>query len=219
MIGVKLATAFGILLMIVLVCCKQIPKEQHLTYPVTEEAYFTANAHKYHDENLKKRHGRKRLIRAAANNEYVGGGTKDNRQVIFYLNGNAQIADRNQLNRDVKTDLDSLFGKIKADQIFSKNAGTLDYSPRRGFRLDMQGMVKVQATGNQPYHNLQVQSNVPRAGSTTYATVLVPQNANGLLSNPVVRRAFYDSSNSNSAVRLGIGNKIVQPVIHGRRPA
>ena len=215
--GVKLAPVFGILLMVVLVCCNQIPREQHLTFPVTDEAYFTTNAHNYHDENLKIKHGLKRPIRAAANNQYVGGGTKDNREVIFHLNRNAKIADRNQLNRDVKADLDAIMGSIIATEIFSKNAGTLTFSPRGGFRLDMQGMVKVPGTGNQFHHNLQVQSNI--VGSTTYAAVLVPQNAKGLLSDSVVRRAFYDSSNSYSAVRLEIGNKVVQPAIHGRRPA
>jgi hypothetical protein len=212
MTGVKLAKAFGVLLMVVIVCSKQIPEEQHSTYPATDEAHFTS--HEYHDEHVLN--AGERLIRAAARPlEYPAGTTNNNKQVTFHMNYDAQIADRNQLRRDERTDLDRFMGSITANQVFTQNAGTLGNSPARNFRLDMQGMVRIRG---QDYHNLQVQRNgvtrSKKVPTTTYANVLVPRNANGLLTNKVVRRAFYDSSNGSAAVRLEIGNRVVQP----RRP-
>ena len=209
MTGVKLAKAFGVLLMVVIVCSKQIPEEQHSTYPATDEAHFTNNAHEYHDEDLKVNVG-ERLIRAAApplDIDYQGGATIDNRQVLFHLNAAAQIVNRNdaKITREKRNDLDQFMGMIKANEIFTRNARTLRNSPAKHFRLDMQGMVKI---GGQDYHNLQVQMNGKRSGSSTYANVLVPQNANGFLADRVIRRAFYDSSNGPGAVRLEIGNKV-----------
>ncbi|CAB4023864.1 Hypothetical predicted protein [Paramuricea clavata] len=192
----------------VIVCSKQIPEEQHSTYPATDEAHFTS--HEYHDQDLKVNVG-ERLIRAAAQPvDYQGGATIDNRQVLFHLNTDAQIANRNDLKkitREKRNDLDQFMGMIKANEIFTRNAGTLRNSPAKHFRLDMQGMVK---RNGRDYHNMQVQMNGKRSGSSTYANVLVPKDANGFLADRVIRRAFYDSSNGNAAVTLEIGNKVVQ---------
>ncbi|CAB4000666.1 Hypothetical predicted protein [Paramuricea clavata] len=208
MTGVKLAKAFGFLLMVVIACSKQIPEEQHSTYPVTNEVHFTTNPHEYHDEDLEVNVGKRVVGVNNQPNPYKGGGTTDNRQVWFHLNPDAQIADRNQLSQGQRIDLHNFIGSIKIDKIFAENAGQLDSSSKKYFRLDMQGMVK---KNNQYHHNLQVQLNgvkrSKKVPSTTYAIVLVPQNANGLLTDRVVRRAFQDSSNRDAAVTLEIRNK------------
>jgi hypothetical protein len=121
MTGVKLAKAFGVLLMVVIVCSKQIPEEQHSTYPATDEAaHFTS--HEHHDVL----NAGERLIRAAARPlEYPAGTTNNNKQVTFHMNYDAQIADRNQLRRDEKTDLDRFMGSISAKLVLSHNFGVL----------------------------------------------------------------------------------------------
>ncbi|CAB4033313.1 Hypothetical predicted protein [Paramuricea clavata] len=120
MTGDKLAKAFGFLLMVVVVCSKQIPEEQHSTYPATDEAHFTS--HEYHDEDVFN--VGERSIRAAARPlEYPGGTTNNNKQVTFHMNYDAQIANRNQLPRDVRTDLDRFMGSITANQFLLRMRG------------------------------------------------------------------------------------------------
>ncbi|CAB4000667.1 iron-sulfur NUBPL isoform X1 [Paramuricea clavata] len=205
MTGVKLAIAFGFLLMVVIVCSKHTPSEQHSTYPATDEAQFTS--HEYHDEDLNVG---ERLIRAVTAADlplhYPGGTTNDNKKVMFHLNPKAKIADRNLLPKNPRrNELDDFTMSISAQQIFVQNAGKLSDSPNKLFRLDMQGMVENE---HGQHHNLQVQMNrVKRSKkvvSTTYANVLVPQNADGFLTDQVVREAFSDSSKRRAAVTLEV---------------
>jgi hypothetical protein len=148
--------------------------------------------------------------------EYPGGATIDNRQVMFTSIPNQDIADVNQLTYDEKGQLNVVIASINADAIFTTNAGTIWNSNKKGkgakegFRVDMQGMIDDKFYGT--LHNLQAQKNGKRipGTSSTYATVLVPQAANGLLPDSVVRNAFYESMKKRAVIRLRIGNKVVQ---------
>jgi hypothetical protein len=229
MTGVKLAKAFGVLLMVVIVCSKQIPEEQHSTYPATDEAHFTNNAYEYHDEDLKVNVG-KRMI----DHKVYEGGTKDVGgvvwEVLFHLNPKANIARRENLQNRKKEDLDEFMDSLTVDNVFSrisknKKSG-LAISPNRHFRLDMQGKVKCCQLGGQDCYNLQVQLNNDKKKkaqrkkgkkgkkllSTTYAIVLVPLSIDAFtyLTDEVVRKAFFESSTRPAAVTLEIKKKVVQ---------
>ncbi|CAB4019332.1 Hypothetical predicted protein [Paramuricea clavata] len=223
MTGVKLAKAFGFLLMVVIVCSKQIPEEQHSTYPATDEAHFTTSAHENHDEDLKVNVGKRMLDR-----EVYEVGTKVvdgvEWQVWFHMNPKANIARlanlKNKKKRGKKKDLAEFIDSLNVKKVFSGicDKKTLVTSRKKHFRLDMQKVVKcIQLENNPSCYNLQVQLNGKRkkGKSTTYANVLIPvligkDHVSKYLTDEVLREAFYKSSKlPTAAVTLEI-KKLVQ---------
>ena len=211
MTGVQLAKVFVVLFMVLVRCAEQAPEgRQNIpTDPAADGVHFTTNAHEF--EDLKESYRGKRMEAA----EYPGGATIDNRQVMFTSIPSKGIADVNQLTKTGKNQLSDVIALITADAIFTTKAGTI-LNPyggtwaKEGFRVDMQGMINDKVYGY--LHNLQAQKNGKRGKGTssTYATVLVPQTADGLLKDDVVRKAFYDSMKGGAVIRLRIENKVVQ---------
>ena len=132
--------SFGLLLMFLSVCSKQIPDKQHLTYQATNEAHSTTNTQEKQEEDLEV-NVRDRLTLQLP--------------VLFPFNPTAQVANVKQLTLKEGSDLREFIRIINADTIFANQSRTLAESRGRYFRLDMQIVI----IGGQRYHNLQVQRN------------------------------------------------------------
>ena len=141
---------------------------------------------------------RLRTKRQVRQNLYECIDSANRRRVTFVLNTAANIAIL--VGRQLLREIQRIISMWSNDRLTTRHTSGLTKTDT--FRIDMQGMVNL---GNQRYHNLQIQRNVPRQSekSTTYSQVLVPENLVGVPTR-YVRRAFVLSYKDRAGITIRV---------------